>query len=163
MQSANAEYVGNRAFAYVRSDRAVNERTVEHEEDVNCRQHDEIKDCCTENRDAFLFLCKTERNRECKDERQIAENDAADVGQDQHEAEKSAAGMQHTLQTVRRNCRRVGERSTDAEQNAREREYRDRQEQCFTNLLSNSKCAATSHGQFPLFKIVCIDFTELST
>ena len=113
----------------MRSHCAVHDGSVNGEKRVDGGQHDQVEDRGAEDRDALLLLGHAQGNCQGENKRQVSEDRVSCGVQHHEEVVDHSSFMQDPGQTVGRDRRRVGKRTSNAEQNTGERKDRDGQEQ----------------------------------
>ena len=101
--------------------------------------HDEECDHRRECRDLLLRLCHADGDTNREDDRQIAEDRAAGARHDREQRVQCRARTEDAAEPVSLNRRRIRERRADAEQNARNRQNRDRQHKAAPDALEHTK------------------------
>ena len=101
--------------------------------------HDEEGDHGGERRDLFLRFCHADGDADSEDDRQIAEDCAACTRHDREQCVQWCSCAEHSAETVCRDGRWVRERRADAEQDARDRQDRDRQHKAAPDALEHTK------------------------
>ena len=104
--------------------------------------HDDVEDTGGENRNALFLLRHTQGHRQGEYQSQVAENGVAGVVEQQEDAIENRSGVQDAGEAVGRDGGGIGERVSDAQQNARKGQDGNGQEQGFAQLLEYGKRAA---------------------
>ena len=141
LQGLDTKSRSDRAVLDVGAEAAVcQDGSVDGEQYVHSRQHDQIEDCRGKNCYTFFLLGHAERNCQGEDQSQVAEHCVACAVEQLEEHVQNIAFMQNSRQSVSSDCRRICEGAAYAEQNTCGRQYCDRQKQRLTDLLGDRKC-----------------------